>query len=300
MIPEHTHRHVLRAARRALRSLARLLIRFGVRFEEFSAIARAVYVETAIRDNVHTRIPSRARISALTGLTSRQVDHCIDHEDEMPAVDPTLRALLVEVLHKWHTVPEYGGPYGIPLELEFSNPPHRSFSSLVSMVDPEANPNLLLSELLRSGAILRAGERRFRPVSRFLMMPDPNSPKLIERFGMTISRLGSTLEYNMDPKQPDKRLERRVSADRGLPVQLVSAFEAYARGKAADFLLELDNWLAAQVEAEGVVTDVSDWVDTGVNVFLYIDPPAIEPNLSLRTGQAKQPSEPAHDSRSEE
>lgn len=298
MISEQTHRHVLRAARRTLRSLARLLIRFGVRFEEFSAITRAVYVESAIRDHVHARIPSRARISALTGLTSRQVNHCIDHEDEMPAVDPTLRALLVEVLHKWHTVPEYGGPYGIPLELEFSNPPHRSFSSLVSMVDPEANPNLLLAELLRSGAILRAGERRFRPVSRFLMMPDPNSPKLIERFGMTLSRLGSTLEYNMDPKQIDKRLERRVSADRGLPVQLVSAFEAYARGKAADFLLELDNWLAAQVEAEGVVTDASDWVDTGVNVFLYIDPPATEPSLASRAGQSQKPSGSAHDPRS--
>ena len=81
-------------------------------------------------------------------------------------------------------------------------------------------------------------------------------------------------------------------------MQLVSAFEAYARGKAADFLLELDNWLAAQVEAEGVVTDASDWVDTGVNVFLYIDPPATEPSLASRAGQSQKPSGSAHDPRS--
>ena len=296
MIPEQTHRHVLHAARRALRSLARLLIRFGVRFDEFSAIARTVYVESAIRDYAHSNTPSRARIAALTGLTTRQVDYCIDHEDEMPTVDPTLRGLLVEVLHKWHTVPEYGGPYGIPLELEFSSPPQRCFSSLVALVDPKVSPNLLLGELLRSGAILRAGERRFRPVSRFLMMPDPNSPKLIERFGMTLARLGATLEYNMDPKQTDKRLERRVSADRGLPVQLVSSFEAYARGKAADFLLELDNWLAVQVEAEGESADTSEWVDTGVNIFLYIDPAAKEAPSPSRAARPRSPSSSTHES----
>ena len=294
VIPEQTHRHVLGAARRALRSLARLLIRFGVRFDEFSAIARVVYVESAIRDHAHPNTPSRARISALTGLTARQVDYCIDHEDEVPTVDPTLRGLLVEVLHKWHTVPEYGGPYGIPLELEFSNPPQRCFSSLVSLVSSEVNPNLLLGELLRSGAILRAGESRFRPVSRFLMMPDPNSPRLIERFGMTVSRLAATLEYNMDPKQTDKRLERRVSADRGLPLQLVSSFEAYARSKAADFLLELDNWLAAQVEAEGDAADTSEWVDSGVNIFLYIDPIVKDAESFSRAANSRAPLSPAN------
>ncbi len=271
------------ALQRVLRPLSRLLIRFGIRFDEFAAIAKATYVESAVRDCEHPTFPSRGRIAALTGLTLRQVDRCIDDGADIPAVDETLRALLVEVLHKWHTVPEYGGPYGIPLELEFSTPRDRCFCSLVALVDATANPNLVLGELLRSGAVLRAGEKRFRPMSRFFMMPDPTSPRLIERFGMTLGRLGATLEYNTDPKHPDKRMERRVSADRGLPEHLLPKFETFARGKAADFLMELDNWLAAQTEPESGSGDGADRADTGVNVFLYVDPPAAATEAPLRS-----------------
>lgn len=259
------------------------MIRAGIRFDEFAMMAQSAYVECAVRDLEHSTPPSRSRISALTGLTLRQVNHCVEHANDIPSVDPTLRALLVEVLHKWHTVAEYGGPYGIPLELELSSPKDRCLVSLIALVDPEANPKAIVAELLRSGAVLRAGERRFRPVSRFLMMPDPNSPKLIERFGMTLSRLAGTLDYNLDPKNTEKRLDRRVHADQGLPKQLVPAFEAYARNKAADLLLELDNWIAAQNDGAPTPSDTSEWIDAGVNIFLYVESfDAEEPLRSLR------------------
>lgn len=276
MNSEKTHDHLLRALHRALKPLARLLIRVGIRFDEFDSIAQAAYVESAIRDVQHTWLPTRARIAAMTGLTNRQVDRYIDNDGDVQSADPTLRALLVEVLHKWHTVPEYGGPYGIPLELEFECPERRCFCSLVALVSPDASPNMVLAELLRSGAVLRAGQKRFRPVSRFFMIPDPTSPRLIERFGMTLSRLSGTLEYNMNPKHEHKRLERRVSAGRGLSERLVPAFEKFARGRAADLLLELDNWLAAQTEAAGDTQDSADWIDTGFNVFLYVERPEKE------------------------
>ncbi len=283
MSSDQTRTYLLGALRRALRSLARLMIRAGIGFDEFAAMAQSVYVECAVRDLEHSTPPSRNRISALTGLTLRQVNHCIENASDMSSVDPTLRALLVEVLHKWHTVSEYGGPYGIPLELELSNPRDRCLVSLIALVNPEANPKAIVAELLRSGAILPAGERRFRPVSRFLIMPDPNSPRFIERFGMTLSRLAGTLEYNLDPKNTEKRLDRRVHADRGLSMQLVPAFESFARSKAADLLLELDNWLAAQSEGHPTPSDTSEWIDAGVNIFFYVESFGTEePLRSLR------------------
>ncbi|MGC8518596.1 MAG: DUF6502 family protein [Steroidobacteraceae bacterium] len=292
MSSDQTRTYLLGALRRALRALSRLMIRAGIRFDEFAMVVQSSYVECAVRDLEHWTPPSRSRISALTGLTLRQVDHCIEHEDEMPSADPTLRALLVEVLHKWHTVSEYGGPYGIPLELELLNPKDRCLASLISIVNPDANPKTVLAELLRSGAVLRAGERRFRPVSRFLMMPDPNSPKLIERFGMTLSRLAGTLEYNLDPKHTEKRLDRRVHADQGLPIQLIPAFESYARSKAADLLLELDNWLAAQSEGHSPTSDTGDRVDSGLIIFLYIEPFGAEEPLSSFRSQLTPAAKP--------
>jgi Family of unknown function (DUF6502) len=269
---------MLFALRRVLRPIARLLISAGIRFDEFAELARGVYVESAIRSGTSKPFPpTRERVAMLTGLTGRQVDYYIDSEGALPMADPTLAALLVEVLHKWHTVPQYAGPYGIPLELEFGAPVDRCFRSLVALVDPALDPRKALQELLRTGAAAPAGERHFRALSRSLTMPDPTSPQLIEHFGMTLSRLAATLEYNMYPEHREKRLERHVVADRGLTSEIVPEFEAYVRGRAADLLSDLDNWLAPYASDE---VDSRDRVATGVNVFLYAEPPMKEQSLT--------------------
>lgn len=261
--------HLLYAVRRVLRPIARQLIRAGIRFDEFADLARGVYVETAIRDGIELKTPSRGRVAGVTGLSRGQVDKYIDNEGTLPLADPALMvtaAMAIEVLHKWHSAPDYAGPYGIPLELQFETPPERCIRSLVALVMPEADPRLALDELLRIGAIVPSGGKYFRAVSRTLVMP---SPQLIEHFGQTISRLAATLEYNMDSRHPAKRLERYVAADQGLPMELVPEFEKYARSRALDFLVELDNWLAPYVSDEA---ESADRVETGVNVFLYADP----------------------------
>jgi hypothetical protein len=279
---------LLLALQRILRSLAHLLIRVGVPLEDFSKLVRELYVETAIRDYRHNGIPSRRRIAAFTGLTCRQVNEYIDEATRTIDTDSTLTALLIEVLHKWHTVSRYGGPYGIPLELEFETPANRCIRSLVCLADAKANPQTVLEELLRSGAIVRAGDRRFRPISRFLMSTDPASPRLIERFRMRGAQLTETLEYNSDPSHPEKRLDRHVYADRGLPLDLVPAFESYARTKTTDFLLELDNWLAVHTESDGNGPESARLVEAGVNVFQYIEPPSIQKEpLSSLVSQTK-------------
>jgi hypothetical protein len=272
--------YLVYALRRALRPIARLLIRSGIRFDEFAHLARGVYVESAIRDGTGAPgIPSRARIVASTGVARRYVDNYIDNEGALPLADPTLMRLAVEVLQKWHSTPEYAGPYGIPLELEFDAPPDRCIRSLVALVTPQADPRLVLEELIHTGAVLPAGAQHFRAVSRSFMMPDAASPQVIEHVGRTLSRLGATLEYNMDPRNPEKRLEQRVTADHGLPLELVPEFEKYARSRAVDFLVELDNWLAPHA-SDDVDVDASDRVDSGVNVFLYVESPVEEGPLT--------------------
>jgi hypothetical protein len=258
--------------------VAGLLIRAGIRFDEFAHLARGVYVETAIRDRTGAPgIPSRARIAAVAGITRRQVDNYIDNEGALPLADPTLMRLAVEVLQKWHSTPEYAGPYGIPRELEFDTPSDRCIRSLVALVMLKADARVVLDELLHTGAVVESGERHFRAVSRSFMMPDPASPQVIEHIGRTLSRLAATLEFNMNPRYPEKRLERRVIADRGLPLELVPEFEKYARTRAVDLLVELDNWITRYASGEA---DCSDRVDTGLNVFLYVESPATESPLT--------------------
>jgi len=270
MSSDDVRHHVHYALRRVLRPVARLLIRAGIRFNEFAELARGVYVETAIRDGIEKpKMPSRARIAGVTGLTQRRVDRYIDNEGALPSADPAqmaIAAIAIEVLHKWHSTPEYAGPYGIPLELEFDTPSDRCIRSLVAAVMPEADPQIALGELLRIGAIASSGDKHFRAISRSFVRP---LAQLVEHFGRTLARLAATLEYNMDPRNQAKRLERNVAVDQGLPVELVPEFEKFARTRALDFLVDLDNWLAQYRSDE---TEDTDRVETGVNVFLYADP----------------------------
>jgi len=263
------------------------LIGAGIRFDEFANLARGVYVETAIRDTTGRKgIPSRARIAAVTGITRSQVDDYVDNEGGLALADPTLMRLPAEVLQKWHSTPEYAGPYGIPLELQFDSPADRCIRSLVRLVMPKADPRVALDELLVTGAVVPSGERHFRAVSRSFMMPDPASPEVIEHVGRILSRLGSTLEYNTDPRHPEKRLELRIAADRGMPVELVPEFEKYARSRANDLLVELDNWLSPYASDE---LDGANRVDTGVNVFLYVESPVPDEPLAALLGRSASP-----------
>lgn len=271
--------HLLVALRQVLRPIIRILIRAGVRFDEFSDLARGVYVESAIRDGMDQATGStRARIAMATGLTRQQIDYYVDTDGALPQARPTLANVLVEVLQKWHTDAQYVGPYGIPLELEFEAPSGRSFRTLVALVDPRVSAGIVLEELLRVGSVTYSGEKHFRAVSRYFMTPMTMSPLQSEHFGKTLTRLANTLEYNMNPQNPKKRTERFVVADRGLPTELLPNFEKYARERTSEFLLDLDNWLTPHSSSDE--TGFSGRVGTGVNVFLYVEAPEDEKPLA--------------------
>ncbi len=284
---------LLFALRRVLRPIIRILIRAGIRFDEFAELARGVYVESALRDGIdHPSGLTRTRISVVTGIPRHQVDYFIENGAALPSASPTLAGVLVEVLQKWHTDPSYVGPYGIPLELEFETPGSgRCFRGLVSMVSPNVSAGIVLEELLRVGSVTYSGEKHFRAVSRYFMMPEPMSPQQMEYFGNTMTRLAKTLEFNMNPKNDDKRLERFVVADRGLPLDVFPKFEEYARERTSEFLLDLDNWLTPYSASSG--PEVGPRIATGLNVFLYVDAPVEEEPLDSvmreaeRLGKAK-------------
>jgi hypothetical protein len=280
MPPRDARKPLLYALRRFLRPIIRILVRADIRFDEFVELARGVYIESAIRDGVdHTGTPTRERISLATGATRQQVEHYIENERALPMADPTLHHVVAEVLQRWHTLPRYQGPYGIPVELEFDKAYGPSFSDLVSMVDPNARPGLVLDALLRAGSVAHSGEKHIRAASRSFIDPDGMSPSRIEEFGATLTRFVQTLEHNFNPANAEtKRLERFVAADKGLPREQLPAFEAHARARAKQFLADLDSWLAQYSKMSS--GEHGPRAKTGVNVFFYVDPPLEEGPLS--------------------
>jgi hypothetical protein len=271
-MPKTPREQLLDTYRRVLRPLIRILIRADVRYDEVLELIKRVYVESAVRDGLGDGVPlTRARVSVTTGVSRRDVDRIVDKEDDLPPIGKTMTRTLMEILHKWHTDPQFVGPYGIPLELEMNSPKGRSFRELANFVNPLVSAQDALNELVRLRAVVISGEAHFRAVSRALKPVEEMSPAQLEFFGNALTRLADTVRFNIDPQHTNKRLEQSVISDHGLPKEKVPEFEKYAREKVMDLLFDLDNWLSPYSTKDNPHTEPAERV--GVAVFQFVDRP---------------------------
>jgi hypothetical protein len=177
----------------------------------------------------------------------------------------------MEVLHKWHTDPQFVGPYGIPLELELNSPKGRSFRELVQFVNPSVSPRDALDELVRLKAAMLSGDTHIRAISRALRPVEEMSPAQLEFFGNALTRLANTVQFNMDEKNSEKRLEQSVISDHGLPKEVVPVFEKYVRERVMELLIEIDNWLSPYSTKDSPHAEPAERI--GIAVFQFVDRP---------------------------
>ena len=267
-----TRRYFLQALRKVLRPIIRLMIRSGVLYDEFTDMARAAYVESAVRDGIRDIVrPTRDQIALVTGIARDRIDHYIDNFHPLPAVKTLPAQVMSEILHRWHTDPQYQGPSGTPLELDLDESSEQSFQKLVSQVDTDTDPDLILNDLLHSGMVVHSGDTRVRAMSRHFIWPNGDAGG-IDHFATSFERLVETHAHNFShPDSKDKRLERSVFADRGLPEELLPNFHSFARERAEQFLVDLDDWIG--LHSEESPNPVDERLEVGVGLFFYVDPP---------------------------
>ena len=267
-----TRRYFLQALRKVLRPIIRLMIQWGVFYDEFADVARAAYVESAVSDGIRDiRHPTRDQVALVTGIARDRVDHYIDNFRPLPAVKTLPAQAMTEILHRWHTDPHYQGPSGAPLELDLDASSEQSFQKLVFQVDKDAKPDLVLNDLLRSGMVAHSGDSRVRAMTRHFIWPNGDAGG-IDHFATSFERLVETHAHNFShPDSKDKRLERSVFADRGLPEELLPNFHSFARERAEQFLVDLDDWIG--LHSEESPDPVEERFEVGVGLFFYVDPP---------------------------
>lgn len=263
--------HLLQAFRRVLRPLVKLLIRAGVRFDEFCETVKGVYVESAVRDGLGPLGKgTRARIAFVTGIARRDVDRYIDDPSLLEGPRPTDSKTITEVLHLWHTDPQYQGPYSLPLEMDFYRQRGHSFTELVRRVNPVSDPVAVLDELLRAGVVSGSMDRSVKVRSRSYVVPEALSAPMLEHLGSTLANLASTIEFNIATEGDDKLLERSVFADRGLPERIIPRFDAFLRKHVNKLMVDIDDWLGELAKNEPEALEGPNRVDTGLTLFHYV------------------------------
>jgi len=262
--------HLLLAFRRILRPLVKLLIRAGVRLDEFTETVKGVYVESAVRDGLgQLGKGARARIAFVTGVPRRDIDRYIDDPGALAMPRPTFARVLTEIIHRWHTDLNFQGPYGLPLELDFARSRDRSFTALAKQVDPDCDPAILVDELLRSRVVVGSVEKYLKVVSRTYVVPVSMSAPMLEHFGNALSDLANTIIFNNEAGQKKKRLERSVFPDQGLPASMVPEFEQLYRSLVQQLITDIDNWVADNMK-DYRPTKGDERVDMGITIFQYL------------------------------
>ena len=270
---------LLRAYRRLLNPLVRILVRNGVTVTETTELMRQVFVDAATSEEF--QLPGRrlsdTRVAILTGLSRKEV-HRLRYEADGAKVGTNL-SRVGRVIAGWNQDPQFTGPYGLPLALPFEDDPNveaLSFSELVRRHSGDMAPRAMLDELVRTGLAEIDDEGLIRNTGR-TYIPNQLEPAAIERLGRQLARLADTLDFNnrmSDPKLG--RFERHVETDIGLTEEQYQQFNIYLREKCQHLLETLDDWLAMQEGRIGVQQQRPERLPkkklvTGVGVYHFLD-----------------------------
>jgi hypothetical protein len=237
-------RPALRACRQWLVPIARWLLRSGVTWKEFSALARSVFVRVATDEfGVRGRPTNVSRVALLTGLSRRDVRRVRDGDahGSMASSEQSLNTA-TRVLSGWHLDVEFLDDRGQPRVLPGKGP-GPSLGALLRRYAGDIPTTALVKELVRAGSIERLADGRYRVLRRYYM-PRAADAESIERAGHVLSDLATTVEYNLSRRSADpSRFEGRAQSLR-VEARQLPAFRAFLEREAQGFLERVDDWLS--------------------------------------------------------
>lgn len=148
-----------------LRPLARIFLRFGRGYREYSELSKTAFISVASEDyGVHGRPTNVSRIAAMTGLTRKEISRIRGRLDRGESVVIERQAPVREVIEAWRSSDEFldaaGEPAVLPIEGDKG-----SFRSLVKQYAGDIPEGAMKTELKRIGAAECEG-------GRFRLLPE--------------------------------------------------------------------------------------------------------------------------------
>lgn len=223
---------LVRLVARILRPLIRILLRHGMSCQEFTEIARWVYVDVAMRDKefaLKTRSKQfKSRAAVITGLSRKEVLRLSEFEgvDALEEIEPYNRA--ARVMTGWTENPVFCDAKDKPKILPIKGGAG-SFHDLVRLYSGDVPPRAVLDELRRCGAveIIDADSVRLKQIVYF---PRTDSVDMLDVVEMMTGDLLETLDYNMANKvAKGEGRPCRIAVSARLPESAIEEVRAYVR-----------------------------------------------------------------------
>jgi Family of unknown function (DUF6502) len=280
-MPDNVKTGLAISLRRLLRPLVRIMLREGLTYSHFAAIAQMAFVESAAKDFVGKEMKSSSSsVCALTGTTTQEVTAVLleqerfDSSELLEVSNPFAR-----VLHGWHNDRDYVGPYGFPVDLPFEGSP-LSFTNLTSRHAKGVSPQVVLKELKRVDAVTEVGVNVWKPLKQEYIEPSL-SPENLGRMASLVESLLSTLENNTRGKRDGTDLfERTMIVDAPLTSAQLLELQSHLKVVGGQFLQRVDTFAAVDLQEKmgirpGEVADIR----AGLQCFLYVESPPDDTRL---------------------
>ena len=197
-----------------IRPIARALLANGISFKEFDGVCRQAFVGVASEEfGVRGRATNTSRISAMTGLSRKEVQRLRDPTEPNEKSTASVLSPLADLLHVWATGTSYADGQGQPASLSISGSGELSFESLVQECIGDVPPGAVRQELIRLGVVEQTPDGRLSLVRRTLIPLDV-ATRLESAFIYSLHGLAETIAHNVDPRTPDhkRRFERYVES----------------------------------------------------------------------------------------
>lgn len=254
---------------RILKSLVRVLMRYGISYDGFAELAKRVYVEVAQNDYaLPDRKQSISRISTLTGIYRREVSRLL----ELPEIDDTeitgRHNRAARVIGGWLHDRTYTDASGraLDLELEGKKP---SFTHLVRQYSGDIPVRAILDELVRVGAVQINEKGKIRLLSRGYV-PQKGEAEMLAILGKDVADFVETINHNLQAKGKDTRLQLKVEYD-NLPVEAIPALRKLASESGHELLEEMNAWLAKRDRDSNPQSEGTGRVRAGIGVYYFED-----------------------------
>lgn len=233
---------LLKAARRLLRPLVRLMIGSGVTFPLVADTLRSLFIDVATDDFLtDPKARTDSRISLLTGVHRKEVRRLRQTSAEAEQI-PEVVTLVSQIVARWVGSAMFTDGEGHPLPLERAGQTRAgdapAFDTLIGSITTDVRPRAVLDVLLAHGVVQIDSSDRVQ-LNTTAFIPRPGGEEQLFYFGRNLHDHVAAASANIGSTGAAPFLDRSVHYDRLTPEQ-AKELEDYARAAALAALLDVN------------------------------------------------------------
>lgn len=261
---------LIRALRRVMRPLVRLMLRKGITYTVFADLLKEVFVDVADREfRLDDKVPSDSRISLLTGVHRKDVRRLRDDSEASVSSLPENITLGAQLVNAWTNSQPFckRAGHALPLPRLASAGGNCSFDALVAKISTDIRARVVLDEWLRLG-VVRIDEQDCVHLEAQAFVPQKGFDEKAAYLGHNLHDHASAAVQNLSG-EGEPFFERSVHYD-ALSVVSVDKLREAVASEGMQTLLEFSR-LAADLETADVPT-IEQRQRITIGLYFYTEP----------------------------